>query len=279
MPTSAEPLFRLGVFGLVLIAMMVFELSAPRRPLSIGRTQRWPSNLGIVVVDTLVVRFVFPAAAVGWALLVEARGWGLLNQTTLPAAAEFAVAFILLDLAIYLQHILFHRLPWLWRLHRVHHADLDFDVTTGVRFHPVEIVLSMLVKFAAVAVLGPSAIAVMAFEIVLNAATMFNHANVALPVRADAILRRLIVTPDMHRVHHSVLRRETHSNFGFNFPWWDRLFDTYRAQPEAGHDAMTIGLPAFREATELRLDRMLSQPLRGGRSKAGVDRAGTNDAA
>jgi len=270
---SPEPLLRLGVFGLTLFVLMTFELFAPRRPLSIGRAQRWPSNLGIVLVDTLVVRILFPSAAVGWALLVQARGWGLLTQLALPSVAEFGIAFVALDLVIYGQHVLFHSVPLLWRLHRVHHADLDFDVTTGVRFHPIEILVSMLIKFAAVAVLGAPVIAVMAFEIILNAATMFNHANVALPAGADRILRRMVVTPDMHRVHHSILAHETHSNFGFNFPWWDRLFGTYRAQPEAGHGAITIGLPVFRDASELRLDRMLLQPLRDGR-EGRVDHAG-----
>ena len=257
-----EALIRLGVFGLTLFAMITFELLAPRRPLSISRSRRWPSNIGMVLIDTLVVRIFFPLAAVGWALEVEARGWGLLNHLALPGAVDFGIAFVALDLVIYGQHVLFHRVPLLWRLHRVHHADLDFDVTTGVRFHPLEIMLSMLIKFAAVAVLGAPAIAVMTFEIVLNAATMFNHGNVALPTQFDWKLRLFVVTPDMHRVHHSILAHETHSNFGFNLPWWDRMFGTYRAQPEAGHRAMTIGLPLFRTHAELRLDRMLVQPLR-----------------
>ncbi len=261
---GSEALIRLGLFGLALVLLAGFELVAPRREQSIARWQRWPSNLGLVVVDTLAVRIVFPTALVGWALLVEARGWGLFNTLSLPAAAEVGIAFVLLDLVIYGQHVLFHSVPLLWRLHRVHHSDLEFDVTTGVRFHPVEIVLSMIIKLIAVAVLGAPALAVMLFEIVLNSASLFNHSNIALPKAADRLVRLLLVTPDMHRVHHSKLARETHSNFGFNLAWWDRIFGTYRAQPEAGHCAMVIGLPSFRDPGELRLSRMLLQPLREG---------------
>lgn len=262
LPAHLEPFIRLGLFALAFVLLAAFEVFAPRREQSIARTRRWPSNLGLVVLDTLAVRILFPTALVGWATWLEARGWGLFNALLLPAAAEIAIAFVLLDLVIYGQHVLFHRVPLLWRLHRVHHSDLEFDVTTGVRFHPVEILLSMMIKFAAVAVLGAPALAVMLFEIVLNGASLFNHSNIALPRAADRLLRLLLVTPDMHRVHHSQIRRETHSNFGFNLAWWDRIFGTYRAQPEAGHRAMVIGLPNLRDPGELRLGRMLLQPLR-----------------
>ena len=261
---SAEPLIRLGFFAWVLAAMAFWEALAPRRVQEIGRAWRWPNNLGIVVVDTIVLRILFPTAAVGFAILAEQRGWGLLNMVILPAWVEVVIAVVVLDLAIYLQHVLFHKVPVLWRLHRMHHADLELDVTTGVRFHPVEIVISMLIKFAVVAALGAPALGVLAFEVVLNATSMFSHSNVRLPGPIDKVLRLIVVTPDMHRVHHSIERRETDSNFGFNLPWWDRLFGTYRPEPEAGHEAMTIGIPQFRDPKELRLDRMLLQPLRTG---------------
>ena len=258
-----EPAIRLGFFAGVLAAMAGWEALVPRRRPSVSRRVRWPGNLGIVVIDTALLRVLFPAAAVGVAALGEARGWGLLTNLNLPGWAAVGLAFILLDLAIYLQHVMFHAVPVLWRLHRMHHADLDFDVTTGVRFHPLEILLSMVLKLAVVAALGASAAAVLLFEIALNATSMFSHGNVALPARLDRILRWIVVTPDMHRVHHSAAPDETNSNFGFNFPWWDRLLGTYRAQPAAGHDGMTIGLDVFRDPRQLRLDRMLVQPFVG----------------
>lgn len=258
-----EPIIRLAVFAGVFIAMAVWEFIVPRRKQAIGRGWRWPNNLGVVVVNTLLVRIIFPTTAVGLALLAEARGFGLFNTIALPAWVGVVASVIILDLAIYLQHVLFHAVPALWRLHRMHHADLEFDVSTGLRFHPVEILLSMLIKFAAVAALGAPALAVLIFEVLLNATSMFNHGNVRIPLGIDRLLRWLVVTPDMHRVHHSILARETNSNFGFNLPWWDRLFGTYRAQPAAGHEAMTIGIEQFRESRELGLDRMLVQPFRG----------------
>ena len=259
---AAEPLIRLGVFVAVLAMLVAGELLAPRRQLTMRRWERWPGNVGIVMIDTLLLRIVFPTAAVGLALVVEANGWGLLNLVVVPQWVAILVAVIVLDLIIYAQHVLFHAIPVLWRLHRVHHADLDFDVSTGIRFHPLEILLSMVIKLLAVAVLGAPALAVMMFEVLLNATSMFNHSNIRLPAALDARLRRVLVTPDMHRVHHSIVVRETNSNFGFNLPWWDRLFGTYRAQPAAGHEGMTIGLELFRDPGELRLDRMLMQPLR-----------------
>jgi sterol desaturase/sphingolipid hydroxylase (fatty acid hydroxylase superfamily) len=216
----------------------------------------------VSALDTLVARIVAPAGATGFALFAEARAWGLFHHVSLPAWAEVLVAVWLLDLAIYLQHRLFHYVPILWRLHRMHHADLDVDVTTGARFHPIEILLSLGIKFVVIVTLGAPALAVLIFEIALNATSMFNHSNVRIAADTERLLRWLVVTPDMHRVHHSIVRRETDSNFGFNFPWWDRLFGTYAPQPEAGHEGMTLGLPQFREPKELRLDRMLAQPFR-----------------
>jgi sterol desaturase/sphingolipid hydroxylase (fatty acid hydroxylase superfamily) len=219
-----------------------------------------------VVLDTLVVRLLFPFAGVGMAFLAQTNGWGLFNLVALPPWLAVPAAVLLLDLIIYGQHVAFHAVPMLWRLHRMHHADLEFDVTTGLRFHPGEIILSMLTKLAAVAVLGAPPLAVLAFEVLLNATSMFNHGNVRIPSGSDRWLRLILVTPDMHRVHHSIDRRETDSNFGFNVPWWDRLFGTYRAQPTLGHAGMTLGIDRFRNPRELWLDRLLLQPLRGNSS-------------
>ncbi|MCX7684384.1 MAG: sterol desaturase family protein [Acetobacteraceae bacterium] len=259
---AQEPLLRLVPFLGVFALMAALEAWLPRRARRLPRLSRWPSNIGIVIVDTLLVRLLFPTAAVGVALAVEARGGGLLNWLGAPAWVSVPVAVVLLDLAVYVQHVLFHAVPALWRVHRVHHADTDIDVTTGLRFHPLEILLSMLIKSAVIAVLGAPALAVLAFEVLLNATSMFNHANLRLPARLDALLRRVLVTPDMHRVHHSAAEPETNSNYGFNLALWDRLFGTYRAGPAAGHEGMTIGLEAFRDPAEARLDRMLTQPFR-----------------
>src|SRR5579863_3622279 len=242
--------------------MALWEWLSPRRGQGISRTRRWPSNLGIVAVNTVVVRLAFPAAAVGTALLAETHGWGLFQALETPIWLSIPASVILLDLAIYLQHVLFHAVPVLWRLHRMHHADLEFDVTTGLRFHPIEILLSMGIKLGVVAALGTPAVAVLVFEVLLNGTSMFNHGNVRLPAGIDRVLRWIVVTPEMHRVHHSIVPRETNSNFSFNLPWWDRLFGTYRAQPDAGHEGMTIGIAQFRDPSELRLDRMLLQPFR-----------------
>jgi sterol desaturase/sphingolipid hydroxylase (fatty acid hydroxylase superfamily) len=258
-----EPAIRLSFFGGVLAVMIVWEALAPRRRPLVSRWARWPSNLGIVVLNTLLLRAVFPVAAVGLAALGQQRGWGLLNNVAVPGWKKVIAAVVLLDLAIYLQHVMFHAIPALWRLHRMHHADLDFDVTTGARFHPLEILLSMGLKLGVVTALGAPAVAVLIFEVALNATAMFNHGNVGLPSTIDRVLRWLVVTPDMHRVHHSTVVNETNSNFGFNLPWWDRLFGTYRAAPAAGHEAMTIGLDSFRDPPQLRLDRMLVQPFVG----------------
>ncbi len=203
----AEPIIRLGCFLGVLAMMGLWEALAPRRPQFVERRLRWPNNLGLVVLDTVIVRLLFPLTAVGVAFLAQANGWGLFNLVALPAWAAIPAAVLLLDLTIYGQHVAFHAVPMLWRLHRMHHADLEFDVTTGLRFHPGEIVLSMLIKFAAVLALGAAPLAVLVFEVLLNATAMFNHGNVALPPRLDRVLRLVVVTPEMHRVHHSILRR------------------------------------------------------------------------
>jgi sterol desaturase/sphingolipid hydroxylase (fatty acid hydroxylase superfamily) len=254
---AAEPLIRLGCFLGVLLVMALWEAVAPRRPQSIGRLLRWPNNVGLVVLNTLVVR-----AAVGMAVLAQARAWGVFNIVPLPVWLAIPTAVLLLDLTIYGQHVLFHTIPFLWRHHRLHHADLELDVTTGLRFHPGEMVVSMLIKLAVVVLLGAAPVAVLIFEVAVNATSVFNHGNVRLPAWLDRVLRLVVVSPDMHRVHHSIDRRETDSNFGFNLSWWDHLFGTYREQPALGHDRMTLGIDRFRAPRELWLDRMLWQPLR-----------------
>ncbi len=252
----------MGISLSVFVALAVCEARFPRRTRTFSRSRRWPNNVGITLLDTLVARILLPTSAVGFGVLAGSHGWGVFNLVNLPAWFEVPLAVILLDLGIYAQHVLVHYVPTLWRFHRMHHADLDFDVTTGARFHPVEIVLSLGIKFVIVTGLGASPAGVLIFEVLLNATALFNHSNLRLPPRLDRLLRRFVVTPDMHRVHHSVLAHETNSNFGFNLPWWDWLFRTYRPQPEAGHDAMTIGLEQFRDPQELRLDRMITQPFR-----------------
>lgn len=258
-----EPLIRICFFVGILGAMAAWEVAAPRRRREIPRLLRWTNNFGIVVVDTVLVRLTFPILAVGLALAAEEHGWGLFNLLEAPAWLAFVASLLALDLAIYLQHVMFHAVPTLWRLHRVHHADLELDVTSGLRFHPVEILLSMGLKLAIVAALGPPAVAVLIFEVLLNGTAMFNHSNVRIPLGLDHALRWIIVTPDMHRVHHSIHPSETNSNFGFNLPWWDRLLGTYRAQPRDGHQDMNIGIEQFRTRRDLWLDRMLIQPVLG----------------
>ncbi|TMH63155.1 MAG: sterol desaturase family protein [Betaproteobacteria bacterium] len=259
---TSEAFIRLAAFSAVFAAVALWELAAPRRRPTFSRRERWPHNLGLLLVDAIVLRVLAPGAAVAVALLAQERGWGFLNLFAFAPALAFVVAVVLLDLVIYFQHVTFHAVPTLWRLHRVHHADLDFDLTTGTRFHPIEILISIVIKCAAVAAIGASPAAVLVFEVLLNATAMFNHANASLPRIVDRWLRWLLVTPDMHRLHHSVEYDESSSNFGFNLPWWDRLFGTYRAQPRLGHDAMTIGVDAFRSADDLRLDQLLIQPFR-----------------
>jgi len=259
-----EPAIRLACFIGIFAVMAVWELLAPRRVLSQSKRQRWFNNLGLVVFNTALLRLVFPLAAVGMATTAELNGWGLFNRVETPGWLALSASVIILDGAIYLQHVMFHAVPLFWRLHRVHHADLDFDVTTGSRFHPVEILLSMLIKFAVIVLLGPPIVAVVVFEVLLNASSMFNHSNVRLPTALDALLRWLIVTPDMHRVHHSHLDHETNSNFGFNLSIWDRLFGTYRNQPQEGHEDMVIGIDTFRDPAHcVTLRGMLGMPLIG----------------
>lgn len=258
-----EPAVRLGAFFTVFALMAAWELLAARRPLRLPKGRRWASNLGLVVLNTVVLRLLAPTAAVGLALVAEERGIGLLQLFALPDWLKVVLAVAALDLAIYLQHVLFHAVPALWRLHMVHHADLDYDLTTGARFHPVEILLSMGIKLGVVLALGPPAIAVLIFEVLLNATAMFNHGNVSLPPRLDAALRLVVVTPDMHRVHHSVIPSETNRNFGFNLPWWDRLLGTYKAAPRAGHDAMIIGVEHLQQPQLQGIPWMVALPFRG----------------
>jgi len=267
---QGDVIIRLGVFAGALLVMALAETYWPRRQRALGRSRRWPANAGIIVLGSALVRLLawatnllgVPLVAVAAALLAEQRGWGLLNNLAAPAGLEVALALIVLDFSIWLQHLLAHRIPVLWRIHRMHHADRDLDVTTALRFHPIEIGLSMLYKVAWVMLLGAPVAAVVAFEIVLNALAMFNHANVAIPASADRLLRALLVTPDMHRVHHSVRPGEHHANFGFNLSIWDRLFATYVAEPRDGHDGMTIGLPEFQTEEPAKIGWCLRLPFR-----------------
>ncbi len=259
-----EPAIRLGFFVGTFALVALWELLAPRRALTVSKTLRWASNLGLVVLNTVLLRLLFPLAAVGMAAFCAANGWGLLNHFQVPFVVALPLSVIAMDFVIWLQHVMVHAVPALWRLHQVHHADLDYDLTTGARFHPIEIALSMLLKFATITVLGPPVVAVVVFEVLLNATSMFNHGNIRLPAALDRVLRWFVVTPDMHRVHHSVEDDETNSNFGFNLPWWDRLFGTYRAQPRAGHEGLTIGLRGRADPREVaRLPGMLLMPFRG----------------
>jgi sterol desaturase/sphingolipid hydroxylase (fatty acid hydroxylase superfamily) len=267
-----EPAIRMAFFLGILAAMAAWEVAAPRRRREIPRLLRWTNNLGVVVIDTILVRLTFPIVAVGLALFADEHGWGLFNVLDAPVWLAFILSVVALDLAIYLQHVMFHAVPVLWRIHRMHHADLEFDVTTGLRFHPIEVLLSMGIKLMMVAALGPPAAAVLVFEVILNGTAMFNHSNIKIPLRLDRILRLFVVTPDMHRVHHSIHPVETNSNFGFNLPWWDRLLGTYRAQPTDGHEDMTIGIEQFRTRRDLWLDKMLVQPLRGKANRYPINR-------
>jgi sterol desaturase/sphingolipid hydroxylase (fatty acid hydroxylase superfamily) len=256
-----EIIIRFGFFSGIFVIMALWEVAVPRRDLNTSKGARWFINLAVTFLNSLAVRLVFPVTAIGVALIAEDKSWGVLNTFALDGWTAGIMAIAALDLTIYLQHVLFHHVSVFWRLHMVHHTDLDVDVTTGARFHPVEIILSMAIKMAVVALIGAPAWSVLAFEVVLNGMSMFNHSNVFLPIPIDGAFRKIIVTPDMHRVHHSVLLRETNSNFGFNLSWWDRLFGTYRDQPTAGHQAMTIGLLDFREAGRLTLPYILALPV------------------
>ncbi|MCU7845509.1 MAG: sterol desaturase family protein [Candidatus Thiodiazotropha sp. (ex Monitilora ramsayi)] len=257
-----EQAIRLSAFFGIFAIMALWEVYAPRRQRLFTRLQRWSSNLGIVVLNTLVLRLLFPTAAVGMAAYADTQEWGLLPNIDIPIWLKILIAVTLLDLIIYLQHVMVHAVPALWRLHRVHHADPDYDLTTGARFHPIEIILSMVIKVATIAALGPPVVAVIIFEVVLNGMAMFNHGNVKLPQRLDSVLRRLVVTPDMHRVHHSIEPEEANSNFGFNLSVWDRLMGTYREQPRLGQTGMTIGISTLQDPKlTTRLGGMLLIPF------------------
>ena len=266
---TSESGIRLGSFAFILALMAIWETLAPRRERDVERHVHWSNNVGLAILNTVAVRFIAPIGAVGFAIYVESIGWGLFNMISLPDWIAIVLCIIALDLAIYGQHVLFHAVPLFWRLHMVHHTDMEFDVTTGLRFHTVEILLSLGIKCLAILMLGAPALSVLIFEVLLNATSMFNHSNVKLPLWLDRVLRLFIVTPDMHRVHHSVIRRETNSNFGFNLPWWDFLFRTYQDQPEKGHAEMSIGLPEYRDERVEYLHWMMILPfIRGKNSKS-----------
>jgi sterol desaturase/sphingolipid hydroxylase (fatty acid hydroxylase superfamily) len=274
-----EALIRLGWFAGVLVVMSVWEALAPRRKVCINRPLRWSGNLGLIALDTLIVRLLIPIGGVYLALIGRERGWGLLNNVAWPDLLAILLAFVALDFVVYLQHVMFHAVPALWRLHMVHHADLELDATTGVRFHPLEILVSAVIKLSAIVLIGAPALAVLLFEVVLNATSLFNHGNVKLPAWLDRLLRWITVTPDMHRVHHSIHPAEANSNFGFNLPWWDYLLGTYRPQPIAGHERMALGLEHLRDAQQAeRLDRMLLLPFLGQTGEYPVSERWTHDA-
>lgn len=255
---------RLGFFLGILVLMWLWETLSPRRPLQLSRATRWGNNLGLVLFNSFLLRLVFPTAAVGVAIVAQENDWGVLSLFDWSPPLLVIISIIVMDFMIWLQHVTVHAIPMLWRLHRVHHADPDYDTTTGLRFHPLEILLSMVIKFIVIIALGPPVVAVILFEIILNGMAMFNHGNVSLPASVDRVLRWLVVTPDMHRVHHSVEDDEANSNFGFNLSVWDRLLGTYRDQPRAGHDGMTIGIQGFGVESQVhRLDGMLWLPFRG----------------
>ncbi|SOB57064.1 Fatty acid hydroxylase superfamily protein [Pseudodesulfovibrio profundus] len=256
-----EPYIRLGAFFIILIAMGVAETLWPRRVLDAPKAKRWFSNVGISFVSAGLVRLLLPLVPTVLALYCTEQGWGLLNILEVPYWFAFILSVLILDMLIYGQHVAFHYYPILWRLHRMHHADINIDASTGIRFHPIEIFLSMVIKLVSILVLGPPASAVLTFEVLLNGSAMFNHANVFIPIRTDATLRQFLVTPDMHRVHHSTHRREYNTNYGFCFPWWDRMFKTYTAQPAEGHTGMKIGLNIFRDSRYHGLFSMLRIPF------------------
>ena len=272
--TAHEAAIRMSFFVGIFLAVALVELIVPRRPLTTSKKSRWFGNIGIVFIDTFMLRLLAPAGAVGVSVWIGHQGWGLLNTVEWPFWLEVVITVIVLDFVVYMQHLMFHAVPILWRLHMMHHADLDLDLTTGTRFHPLEIIISLGIKAGAIIVLGAPPVGVIIFEIVLNGTAMFNHGNFFIPLRVDRFLRLLVVTPDMHRVHHSVFPFETNSNFGFNLPWWDRICGTYRAQPRNGHEQMTIGLNQFREASRLTLPWLLILPFTGKGSTYAIGRRG-----
>ncbi len=257
-----EATIRLAIFVGLFVLFAALEFFVPRRELRPVKTRRWFTNWTIVIVDSVLVRLLFKSAAVGGALWAQSAGVGLFNVIAVPAWLAVFVSFLALDFAIWLSHLASHKIPILWRVHRMHHSDIDIDVSTAIRFHPIEIVLSMVWKYAVVIALGAPAISVLIFEVVLNGGAMFNHANMRLPLWLDRVLRLVIVTPDMHRVHHSTDPSETDSNYGFNLSVWDRMFRTYVAQPALGHDGMRIGLADWQDEKPARLDWTLMVPFR-----------------
>lgn len=274
MPENSYPLFsfisqnettlRLSFFIGMLILIGLWEILAPRRAPKVSKLLRWGNNLGLVFFNSLLLRLIFPVAAVGMATFAQQHGWGIFNHYNIHPLLAIGISIIVMDFIIYLQHVLVHAVPILWRLHRVHHADLDYDVTTGARFHPIEMIISMLIKLAIIVVLGPPVVAVIIFEITLNAMAMFNHGNIGLPAWLDKLLRYFVVTPDMHRIHHSVEDDETNSNFGFNLSIWDHLFGTYREAPRGGQLAMQIGIHSFNDVKQTNwISGMLMMPFMG----------------
>lgn len=252
---------RLGALLAIVVLVATWEILKPRRTLSMSKALRWTNNWLISALNSVMLSLLFPILAVGVAMLAQEKHWGLFNVHGVPALYSVPLFLVVFDLTIYWQHRLYHRVPILWRLHRMHHADADFDVSTGIRFHPLSIILSMLIKMLVIVLLGPPAIAVLLAEILLNVIAMFNHGNIYIPPRIDKVLRLFLVTPDMHRVHHSVIPEETNSNFGFNFPWWDRLFGSYRDQPRGGHINMEIGIRGFQGAEDQMLHRLILHPF------------------
>ncbi|EGN75933.1 sterol desaturase [Idiomarina sp. A28L] len=275
---SYEVWLRLSAFLGLLALFLSWEGLAPKRKRERTRRERWVSNSGIIIIDSIALRLVFPTAAIGAALWAAEAQFGLFYLIpNLPVWLHVIAAILVLDFAIWLQHLTFHHVPWLWRLHRMHHSDVDVDVTTAVRFHPLEMLLSMLIKMAVVVLFGAPAVAVLLFEVLLNGTSMFNHSNIRLPQKVDKVLRWFVVTPDMHRVHHSWHKEETNSNFGFNLPWWDKLFNTYRGDPKDGHAGMVLGLHEFRESTRNRLHALLLQPFTSANARSAVtDKNNTN---
>ncbi len=269
-----EAKIRLISFVVIFLAVALAEIIFPRRRLTDAKARRWRHNLGLIFLDNLVIRLLFSGATIAVAVAAEQGRWGLFNHYHVPRFFAVVLGVLVLDLIIYLQHLMFHAVPLLWRLHMVHHTDLDIDVSTGLRFHPLEIILSVWIKLAAIVALGVPAAGVLLFEVLLNGTALFNHGNLRLPEDSDRFLRKFLVTPDMHRVHHSVIIRETNSNFGFNLSWWDRLFGTYRPQPAAGHDGMSIGLAPYREALDLTFTTLLRLPFSGNPGRYSMDHIG-----
>ena len=257
-----ESLIRLSCFGGVLLGMMVLEWVMPCRLNKIPKKTRWVANLGLILIDTLAVRLLIPILPAAFALYCTQNHWGLFHVINFPSIVVFTLSLLLLDMMIYGQHVLVHKVPLLWRFHKVHHTDTELDVTSGVRFHPVEILFSVVFKLGVVGILGTPAVAVIVFEVLLNGTSLFNHSNIKLSPRMDRALRLFLVTPDMHRVHHSTVPQETDSNFGFNLPWWDEIFNTYKAQPYKGHQDMDIGLTEYRDSKGLNLFKLVQLPFK-----------------